>query len=470
MQSTQRTAGSARGTSPKIAQNAAAKSPPPRATRGNADPQNAPHANKTRAELLEGCDLDWSNMTREDAQKHLYAKGFVTEELALAMYTIAADVQPKSVVTANACRAVAVLLERRRMEGVIDGMAADMLALRRLVESGARGTAPSAEASALAEEMRSAATVLTKTVEEQCGTLETLTERLGESITGLTERVQNAAEEEGVNQERADWGMQQKKIMEMMPQAIPGGRMDPGRAARMLEELPQEESNMVILNDEEDRRSMARIERRRAEREKAAAARATSKTVPLAPSPRPSPIPAQRELPPLDEALMEELSVLERPERYETVEEVEAAIQRVEDAIQRVIAAQVKMSKLSPYWRQWYTLLLDELRKESARLNRESYRRRHVPDYPVHEEARIGVKVFCAAVQDAKDTHWVEWLRDLSDNRVWDVGKMASAEPGDGAAARLPILEQRHPVSGVVRKYRGRLRAKPQSFSSMTTH
>ncbi|KAJ7618376.1 hypothetical protein B0H17DRAFT_965139, partial [Mycena rosella] len=83
-------------------------------------------------------------------------------------------------------------------------------------------------------------------------------------------------------------------------------------------------------------------------------------------------------------ALMEELSALERSERYETVEQVETAIQRVEDAIQHVISTHVKMSKPSPYWRCWYTSLLDELRKESTRFNREVYQHRCVPNHPVH--------------------------------------------------------------------------------------
>ncbi|KAJ7689132.1 hypothetical protein B0H17DRAFT_849515, partial [Mycena rosella] len=130
-------------------------------------------------------------------------------------------------------------------------------------------------------------------------------------------------------------------------------------------------------------------------------------------------------------ALMEELSALERPERYETVEQVETAIQRVEDTIQHVISTHVKMSKPSLYWRRWYTSLLDELHKESARLNHEAYQHRCVPDHPVHGEAWTAVNVFYAAVQDAKDTHWVDWLTKLSDNSIWDVGKMVSAEPGE---------------------------------------
>ncbi|KAJ6573131.1 hypothetical protein DFH09DRAFT_853735, partial [Mycena vulgaris] len=87
-------------------------------------------------------------------------------------------------------------------------------------------------------------------------------------------------------------------------------------------------------------------------------------------------------------ALLRELSLLTRCERYTSAEAVEEAIRQLEEAIQRVIHEEIPFSKPSPYWKRWYGEALDKMRKESARLERVAYRWRHAPDHPSHEEAR----------------------------------------------------------------------------------
>jgi hypothetical protein len=59
--------------------------------------------------------------------------------------------------------------------------------------------------------------------------------------------------------------------------------------------------------------------------------------------------------------LQAELEKLERHEQYESVEEVEAAIQPLEEAVQRVIRLQVKDLNPSPHWKRWYTEALDTM-------------------------------------------------------------------------------------------------------------
>ncbi|KAJ7707388.1 hypothetical protein B0H17DRAFT_1191894 [Mycena rosella] len=167
------------------------------ATRGKSGAAGALVAHKSRKDLLANSDTPWATYTAEDAYRHLYAKGFILEEkvsagmymaqLAMVLYRIAAATT--SVMSADACRAVGVVLEQRKVNGLIDHLADKVAGLRRATEEAtARGPIDLDNG----ERMRTAAQVLTRTVEEQCGELETRTERLGESINELTGQVYGA--------------------------------------------------------------------------------------------------------------------------------------------------------------------------------------------------------------------------------------------------------------------------------------
>ncbi|KAJ7630145.1 hypothetical protein B0H17DRAFT_1217940 [Mycena rosella] len=142
------------------------------------------HRCKSRQELLRGSDVEWAAASAADAQRHLHVKGFLKNEvsvgiqmagIAVVLLRIAAAAD--SVVTADACRAVAILLEQRKVNVTINVLTHDVSAIRALMEEpvGRDGTdgdgAP-----------------------EQCRELETLTERLGEGITGMIDRVEAAPE------------------------------------------------------------------------------------------------------------------------------------------------------------------------------------------------------------------------------------------------------------------------------------
>jgi hypothetical protein len=96
---------------------------------------------KTREELYNESDIDWGNTTAADLKRHLYAKGFIHDEaasmnglsgLALVLLRIAADAG--SVVTADACRVVAALLEMRVGHETINEVAENVKALLGMVE------------------------------------------------------------------------------------------------------------------------------------------------------------------------------------------------------------------------------------------------------------------------------------------------------------------------------------------------
>ncbi|KAJ7938035.1 hypothetical protein B0H13DRAFT_1851977 [Mycena leptocephala] len=135
-----------------------------------------------------------------DAKKHLYAKGYShdsgasiesLDDLAKVLLQIAADTS--SVVIADACRAVATLLELWKRDDVLEGIASDV---KRLVER-AETTHPGRLESdntddSVVTDLRSAAEILTQTVEEQCKDIWKLTERLEEGFTQIVQRVTDA--------------------------------------------------------------------------------------------------------------------------------------------------------------------------------------------------------------------------------------------------------------------------------------
>ncbi|KAJ7708337.1 hypothetical protein B0H17DRAFT_1125090 [Mycena rosella] len=103
------------------------------------DAYGALHFQKTRDELLLGSDLKWSAFSTIDMQKHLYTKSLLKTEIAMVLLRIVAGAD--SVVTADACCAVTVLLEQRCIESAMDTMARNMLILNMLVEEAARNKA-----------------------------------------------------------------------------------------------------------------------------------------------------------------------------------------------------------------------------------------------------------------------------------------------------------------------------------------
>jgi hypothetical protein len=148
--------------------------------------------------------VKWLDASTLDVKKHLYAKGFTADEssplddledLAMILLRIAADAN--SVLTADACRAVAILLERRAGHEVINNIAGDVRRVLGLVEQlipdphelqdgGDQGAAG---------ELRTAAEMLTSAVEQQCHDMWELTGRLEEEVTQVVKRVKEAVVE-----------------------------------------------------------------------------------------------------------------------------------------------------------------------------------------------------------------------------------------------------------------------------------
>ncbi|KAJ6510338.1 hypothetical protein C8R45DRAFT_769220, partial [Mycena sanguinolenta] len=131
------------------------------------------------------------------------------------------------------------------------------------------------------------------------------------------------------------------------------------------------------------------------------------------------------------EKLLTALLVLERRDSYDSVEAVEAAIAAVEKAVHETTQAVVEFSTPCAYTKRWYSKEMKELRAAYSRLERVAYDNRHVPEHPVHQQARAAAREYRRAVTAGKAQHWVKWLENLVDGQVWSVHKFLDATPSD---------------------------------------
>ncbi|KAJ7321391.1 hypothetical protein DFH08DRAFT_818752 [Mycena albidolilacea] len=116
--------------------------------------------------------------------------------------------------------------------------------------------------------------------------------------------------------------------------------------------------------------------------------------------------------------LLRALMGVERHEKCDTVESVEAAIRAVEEAVWTTTKEVVDFSKPSPHIKRWFTPEMATLRDATACLECYAYKQRLLPDHPVHEQAQKAVRAYCKAVKEGKARHWVEWQEKLLDGQV----------------------------------------------------
>jgi hypothetical protein len=169
-------------------------------TTRSAERSGASQLDKTREELYSKSDINWSTTTAADLKRHLYAKGFIYDEaasmnglsgLALVLLQIAADTG--SVMTADACRVVAALLEMHVGNETINEVAANVKTLLGMVERLAPNLheLENGGEKVLVTDVNSAAEMLTHMVEQQCQDMWRLTERLEAEVTQVVRRVED---------------------------------------------------------------------------------------------------------------------------------------------------------------------------------------------------------------------------------------------------------------------------------------
>ncbi|KAJ7429943.1 hypothetical protein B0H11DRAFT_1943943 [Mycena galericulata] len=169
-------------------------------TRATPDVSANAQGGKTREALYGAGGMDWKSQGTTGARAWLIAKAFISEDcdpnpslamLALVLLRVAAT-GTASVMAEEALRAVAFLLEERKTDAVfdlietLDGVVTDVQKVLAYAESSSAGPG------GVNNDMRSAAEMLTRAVEEQSVELYTLTERLGNGLAEALERAETA--------------------------------------------------------------------------------------------------------------------------------------------------------------------------------------------------------------------------------------------------------------------------------------
>ncbi|KAJ7353100.1 hypothetical protein DFH08DRAFT_956185 [Mycena albidolilacea] len=161
---------------------------------------------KTKSELyaLSTSASKWQDWRMTDCTSDLYAKGFLPQMqgmspsfsmLSHAVLRIAVARPPNAAIAADALRAVAVVMDMKRVDRAMEGMSEKVEEILTAVRA---LTAPDETSDELAGNMQAAAVHLTRTVDEQATALTTLAERLEEELQSVAQRVQTRADVEDV--------------------------------------------------------------------------------------------------------------------------------------------------------------------------------------------------------------------------------------------------------------------------------
>ncbi|KAJ7342650.1 hypothetical protein DFH08DRAFT_811721 [Mycena albidolilacea] len=160
---------------------------------------------KTREALLSESEILWDSSSAEDVRKHLYMKGYshddtasfdTLENIVLVLLRIA--VEATSVVTADACRAIAILLELCNVNKELCEMSDS---IKKILEWTTTANKPTTSWADLDDntgititDLNTAAEALTQTVEQQCRDIWNLTERLEKEVMAVVARVEDTVD------------------------------------------------------------------------------------------------------------------------------------------------------------------------------------------------------------------------------------------------------------------------------------
>jgi len=112
-------------------------------------------------------------------------------------------------------------------------------------------------------------------------------------------------------------------------------------------------------------------------------------------------------------------------------------------AIQDTVKSSVPVSKISPKTKCWWTKELTQLRKQTNKLGRESYRLRLTLQHRIHAEHSKAEKRYQKMLEYTKKHHWHHWLEKAKDLDIWTVHQIISAPASDGGKACILMLKHK---------------------------
>jgi hypothetical protein len=141
------------------------------------------------------------------------------------------------------------------------------------------------------------------------------------------------------------------------------------------------------------------------------------------------------------EKLRPKLETRRAPKTINSINEFNKILEHVSSALQKTIEEVVPRTKPCLFSKRWWNKNLSSMRRDFSRTEREAYKWKRHFWHPAHREAREKGKEYAAAIMKAKTKHWDQWLEELNEQTVWDVGRMANGPATDGGRARVPNLK-----------------------------
>jgi len=82
-----------------------------------------------------------------------------------------------------------------------------------------------------------------------------------------------------------------------------------------------------------------------------------------------------------------------------------------------------------------------QLRSQSNKLGRQSYRHHNQLDHAIHAQHKDAVKRYERTLNYTKKQHWRDWLESADEPDIWMANHYISAPATDRGKARIPVLK-----------------------------
>ena len=128
--------------------------------------------------------------------------------------------------------------------------------------------------------------------------------------------------------------------------------------------------------------------------------------------------------------------------RYDNTEVLEQAVNELFQILQETTTEHVPVTKPQPYLKRWWNKSLTRLRLLRNRASTDHFKWRGIPEHPTHAEFRRIQREYAAAIDEAKATHWKEWIEHIGESDIWKVNKYMNASPTDYSTQRIPHLNR----------------------------
>ena len=117
--------------------------------------------------------------------------------------------------------------------------------------------------------------------------------------------------------------------------------------------------------------------------------------------------------------------------RISTEAEFNKAADLLVITIQETIETLIPLTKPSPFSKQWWTRKLTDLQRNKNGLSRKSHHLRDIKDHPIHKEYHRAANNYKERIDETRDEHWADWLKEISAQDIYIANKYLSGEPND---------------------------------------